>query len=447
AAEHGSWHLHVCALIVLEPVDGPIDAERIRESFVARLPLVPEFACRPQSTLGGLQRPTWEPMPDFDPRAQVHIVDLPHPADEAELYERFARIAAVRLDRSRPLWDLTIIRGYKGDQAALVFKAHHALVDGVTGMEIALLLLDPSPDAAQPDVVAPDVANLSPAQRALRVAGEAVRAPLRFARFGANVTRSLVGAATDAVTTPRAALPVVDAPHTPLNGDLSTERRFAVASTDFTRLSATKSAAGVTVNELFLAACGGALREYLETHGGAPDRPLVSAVPVSLHDETTTGAGSRVAWLFVALPTHLSNPMARVEFAHTASARAKALRQATAHHRGPTLGETVSPLALGLLARAGAGLGLGNRIPPGINVLISSVAGPATALYIGGARVASIYPMGPLLMNYGLNITALRYCDRFDVGVLSCPNRVDKPSLVAQQLANEFDVLAAAVGV
>ena len=95
---------------------------------------------------------------------------------------------------------------------------------------------------------------------------------------------------------------------------------------------------------------------------------------------------------------------------------------------------------------AGAGLGLGNRIPPGINVLVSSVPGPTAPLYIGGARVAAMYPMGPLLMNYGLNITALRYCDRFDVGVLSCPNRVDKPSLVAQQLANEFDVLSSAVG-
>ena len=446
AAEHGSWHLHVCALIVLEPVDGPIDAERIRESFVARLPLVPEFACRPRTTLGGLQRPTWEPMTDFDPHAQVHIVDLPHPADDAELHERFARIAATRLDRSRPLWDLTIFRGYEGNKAALVFKAHHALVDGVTGMELALLLLDLSPDAVQPDVEIPDTSTPSPANRALRVATEAARAPLRFARFGANMTRSLVGAATNVVAAPRAALPLLDAPHTPLNGDLSPERRFAVATTNFTRLSGTKSAAGVTVNELFLAACGGALREYLETHGGAPDRPLVSAVPVSLHDETTTGAGSRVAWLFVALPTHLSNPMARVEFAHDTSELAKSLRQATAHRAGPTFGETVSPIALGWFARAGGGLGLGNRIPPGINVLVSSVPGPTAPLYIGGARVAAMYPMGPLLMNYGLNITALRYCDRFDVGVLSCPNRVDKPSLVAQQLANEFDVLSAAVG-
>jgi WS/DGAT/MGAT family acyltransferase len=239
-------------------------------------------------------------------------------------------------------------------------------------------------------------------------------------------------------------LPLLDAPRTPLNGDLSTHRRFATATTDFAQLSATKSDAGVTVNEVLLAACGGALREYLATHGGVPSRPLVSAVPVSLHDETTTGAGSRVAWLFVALPTHLGDPIARIEFARASSNRAKDFRTAVAHSGGPTLGETVIPLGLQFLSRAGGSLGLGNRIPPGINLLVSSVRGPATPLYIAGARVTAIYPMGPLLMGYGLNITALRYGDRFDMGVLSDPERVDKPSLIAQYIANEFDVLAAA---
>ena len=124
--QYGSWHLHVCALIVLEPVDGPIDADRIRESFVARLPLVPEFGVPDALDPRRSSAAHLEPMTDFDPHAQVHTVDLPHPADDAELHERFPRIAATRLDRSRPLWDLTIFRGYEGNKAALVFKAPHA---------------------------------------------------------------------------------------------------------------------------------------------------------------------------------------------------------------------------------------------------------------------------------------------------------------------------------
>src|SRR4029078_12739237 len=123
---------------------------------------------------------------------------------------------------------------------------------------------------------------------------------------------------------------------------------------------------------------------------GVPDRPLVSAVPVSLHNDTTTGAGSRVAWLFVALPTHLADPLAPIELARNTSTRAKELRADVAHRSGPTLGETVNPLGLQLLARAGGGLRLGERMPPGINLLVSSVAGPATPLYTAGARVTAI---------------------------------------------------------
>jgi WS/DGAT/MGAT family acyltransferase len=209
------------------------------------------------------------------------------------------------------------------------------------------------------------------------------------------------------------------APRTSFNGTITGHRSVAYATVDLEEVKKVKNAFGVTVNDVVLALCAGALRQFLSDRGELPDNPLVAAVPVSVHERTDREQGSnKVSALFASLPTHLADPAARVFMI------AENNRLAKEHHHTidadmlQDWAQFSAATMFGLAVRAYSALRLAEKHPVVHNLVISNVPGPPMPLYLLGARITGLYPLGPVFHGAGLNITVLSNSGKVDVGLL-----------------------------
>jgi WS/DGAT/MGAT family acyltransferase len=238
------------------------------------------------------------------------------------------------------------------------------------------------------------------------------------------------------------------APRTSLNGPLTPHRRFAAARVDLERVKALRRAYDVKLNDIVLALCAGALRGYLEARDELPVTPLVAQCPVSLRgDDEHDNVGNKVGSLFASLATDIADPAQRVQAIHQSTMSAKEMQRALSVNRIMGLTETTPPGLVGLAARAYSFGGLGQAAPPPVNLVISNVPGPTMPLYLAGARLEAMYPMGPLLFDMGLNITVLSYCGSIDFGFIACPELIAEPSDIASRINDALDELEAAAGI
>jgi WS/DGAT/MGAT family acyltransferase len=349
-----------------------------------------------------------------------------------------AQIAAVPLDRSRPLWEMWVLEGLAEGRFALVVKLHHATLDGVAGVEqmVAFFDLEPVVEHGEPTLPEPE-APPSELELLTHAAVSRARSLLRAIPLAARTAGS-VRAVRDARRDTEAgvaATPLVT-PRTPLNDALTPARRVAFARLPLDDIKQVKGAlAGATVNDVVLAVCAGALRRYLDGRGELPDSPLVAACPVDVRSEAQLGqTGNRVSAMFCHLPTDVADPTERLVAAHRASLVAKEehgrfdpeVLQGWTEVADPT----ITPLLMDLYSRAG---GAARHRPP-VNLVISNVVGPPMPLYLAGAELVRAYPLGQLLEGIGLNITVMSYRDAIDLGFLG-----------AGDLVADLDDLAAAV--
>jgi WS/DGAT/MGAT family acyltransferase len=194
-----------------------------------------------------------------------------------------------------------------------------------------------------------------------------------------------------------------------------------VTALPLTEVRAVAKAWGLTINDVLMTLCAGAIRRWLDEAGELPDRPLVAAVPVALHDQEHR-AGNRVSAVFASLPTHLVDPSDRLEFVR------RIMRDAKATHadvRPDTLGalaEATPWNVVGLIFRAYSDLGLASRLPPAVNLVFSNVPGPPVPVYCGGAQLVGLYALGPIFDGTGLNVTFATCGDQIDVGIVTCPD-------------------------
>lgn len=449
-SETDSWHMHVSALLVLEPKsDDGFDTELFLDVLRSRLHRVPQFRWKLVTVPLGLDRPLWVNDPDFELRDHVRRVGCPGPGGPRELEELVGELIGMRLDRGRPLWEVWVIDGLIGGQVALLAKVHHALVDGVAGSELVQLLFDLGPDPVleEPEPWNPrvDLDSLPSATRLFGMGlGAVAGVPARVWQLGrtaAKQARTLAGfMARDEPPT----LPFLT-PRTPLNVELSPQRRFASASVDLDEVKELKNDFGVTVNDVVLALCAGSLRRYLLDEEALPELPLVAQVPVSTRtDADRQGDGTKVGAMFASLATHLENAGDRVRAIRASTVAAKEMRASLQEDRDLGITDALPPAAIMLATRALSASHLGARAPV-FNLIVSNVPGPNVPLYVAGSELASLYPMGPLLYGAGLNITIMSYRGALHFGFLGCRSAVPEPQRVADGVHLELKELHDAV--
>jgi WS/DGAT/MGAT family acyltransferase len=426
--ETPSAPLHVMGAVILEkssPVPGA-DYARLHAQIRQRLPALPVLSRKLVEVPLGLDHPLWTDDARFDLDAHVHRAALPAPGGESELWALIARLAEAPLPRDRPLWEMHVVEGLEGRRFALVVKIHHALVDGIGGAQILAGLLDRDPDGKRLIPVSPPCDDRRPADvlapSSLRLLADAAwglgKRPLRVVRqlaAGGGAGPRLVYKALRGGTT--------RAPHTRLNGPVTSKRVVATGSVSLDDVKLIKRAFGTTVNHVVLAACAGALRRYLASYGETPDAPLVAAVPMALGERNTGRVANSLSVLLVRLPVNEERADHRLAAAHEASREAMELQKAV----GPKLSdwaELATPALLAGAARIYHGLGLAAHHAPLHNLVISNVPGPTEPLYCAGSRVRACHPFGPIYNGWGLNLTVMSYAGRLDLGAIACAGRV-----------------------
>ena len=239
---------------------------------------------------------------------------------------------------------------------------------------------------------------------------------------------------------------VVNVPRTSFNGQIGPGRAFAFASISLDDVKALKTELEVKVNDVVLALCGTAIRDYLIDRGELPDKPLVSGVPVSTRADGDTAMDNQIATMFVSLATDIEDPIERLEATYRSSQASKEMTDAVRAKSIQSIGETAPPLLLNLATRAAYDLELLSRVPASVNTLISNVPGPPIPLYTCGARVTGIFSTSVILEGMGLNITLLSYMDRIDFGLHVDPELVSDPWQIAEAIPLALAELLKAAG-
>jgi len=435
-AEAREKPMHVAGLQLFRLPDGadPNFVGELHRMAVRSSDVHPRLGRRATRSFGGLGPWGWEPDPRLDLEYHVRHSALPQPGRVRELLALISRLHGTLLDRNRPLWEAHLIEGLAGGRFATYTKVHHGLIDGVAAMKLLERALSTDADEmgrGSPWATPPSWDTLR-GRRGGSGGGFGPAALVEGVQGAAGAatqgTRAVVGAsiaATRAFLTAfqdqAQALPY-QAPRSPLNVPITGARRIAAQSWELERLAAVRAATGATLNDVFMAMCGGALRAYLDELGELPDQPLVSMVPVSLREDGDEDTGNAVGVILCNLGTHLADPEERLELIRRSMRQGK-LAMKGLDATGVMLLSALSfaPLALGPLFRFEA-----LRKPP-FNIVISNVPGPKERLYWNGVELLGTYPVSILTDGQALNITVTTYAGSLEVGIVG--DRQALPSL------------------
>ena len=413
--EHPGAPIHVGAVATFEAAPlldarGRLRLADIRGRVAARLDPLPRLRRRLAEVPFELGRPCWVDDPDFDVARHVRADALPPPGDEATLRRVAGDLQSQVLPRDRPLWDLVFLTGLDGGRVGLVERVHHALVDGVSGVDLATILLDLEPDAPAsrpapwspgpppdgPALVATSLAELAEAPgRAAQALAGAARHPAGVVRGIRTVAGGLGSALVDGAL----------APTSSLNGALEGGRRLAWVRAEVEDLRTAGRAAGATLNDVVLAAVAGGLR-WLLLGRGEPlpaDAELKVLVPVSLRRADEHGRlGNRVGAVFVPLPVGIGDPRRRLDAVAAATRRRKSRPEAEATALVLGAADALPPVA----ARWLSGAVTHQRL---VNLVVTNVPGPPVPLYAAGARLLEAFPVVPLGANLTVGVAVLSY--------------------------------------
>ena len=452
--ETPSSHMHVAGLMILDPSSaaGGVTLEKVKEVYGARLHLALPFRRRLVEVPFGLHHPLWIEDPDFDIDYHIRATALPAPGGPEQLATLVGRLSAIPLDRSRPLWEVWVIEGLADGNIAVLTKVHHAAIDGASGNELTVALLDLTPEIAEhvpdeewvPDRIPSDVELLSYAGSSL------ARQPVRVAKALGKTAGAALALRRRNREVPDLAPPPspFSAPRTSFNTAITPRRSFAFTSVSLPVAKAVKNATGSTLNDVVLALCAGALRGYLDDQGEHPNGPLVAMVPVSVRTEDQKGAmGNQVASMFASLATDIADPLERLAVIHECMAEVKVQQKAIGADTLGDWAEFAAPALVGRAARLYSRTKMADRHRPLFNVTISNVPGPAFPLYSIGAHMVANYPVGPIMDGGGLNMTVMSYLDRLDFGLQACPDVLPDIWSLAEGLQVALDELVAATGV
>jgi WS/DGAT/MGAT family acyltransferase len=432
---------HVAGLAILDTsttASGALTCADIQALIAERLPLLPPLRWRLREVPLGLDYPYWVDDIDFDLDFHVRELALPAPGSDAQHAEQVARITSRPLDRARPLWELYLLSGLESGHTAMLTKIHHALIDGMSGAEIMGLLLDLEPEGRNVPVPArwgdedPPPGDL----------GMLARGIAGLSRYPVRALRSLPAAVPNIEETPFSALPGVGtisrlakalgggngavarerlvAPRTSFNGRVSAHRRFTFGQLALDDVKAVKNAHGVTVNDVVVTLCAGAVRRWLIEHGELPAEPLVAQIPVSVRTDQQVGTyGNRIMLMSAPLFTDEADPVRRLERTHDALGVMKERHRALPATLLQDANHFIPPAVFSRAARLTFSLATSRPGRPTWNLVISNVPGPQLPLYCAGARLVANYPVSVITDGMGLNITVMSYCGSLDFGIVA----------------------------
>lgn len=434
--ESPAAHMHVGWLSVVDLPEGAerLTADALRERVAGRLHLAPRFRQRVVHVALGVTEPVWRDDPGFVLGEHVREAADDREVDSRDLQRLAEEFFSVPLDRERPLWEILVVPRMVRGRAAVLGKVHHAMVDGVAAVELGVLLFDLAPDAApaEPQDWAPApaagptrLAVESVADTALeqfRAAGRLARvSPGRSIRIADTMRRAAISLAEDALN---------PAPPSYLNVDIGPRRTLATHAIALERLMAIKRAHGVSLNDLVLAVCAGALRSFARDRGDVPE-DLRVMVPVNVRAEGQSG-GNRITFAFVELPVGAETPEGRLRRVVAQTSELKT--------SGRIAGSSMLLQGLGALPEPlkdrAARLAASPRL---YNLTISNVPGPRMPLYAAGGRVRSIFPVIPIPDRHALAIGVLTYDEHAHFALYADPEALPDARRLASLLDDALD--------
>lgn len=442
--------MHVMGVLLLDTSTAPdgYSFEKVRGLLESRIHLMPAFRRRLVSVPFGLAHPVWIEDGDFDLDNHLRRIGAPPPGDLRALERVVGDVAGRTLDRSKPLWEMWVVEGLSDERAAVVTKIHHSAIDGTSGADVMIHLLDLTPEIAAPsppeeaflgEPVPSDVRLLRGALAAQ--AGVPLRAARAVGKLAGNALRTARSYAS--ASTRASAPPPFSAPRTRFSGALSSKRAVAFGGASLDDLKEIKAAFDGKVNDVVLAIATHSLRGYLEWLDELPDRPLVAASPISIRAEVTDGreSANQVSNMLVPLPVHLKDPARQLRAIIESTKRSKELANAIGAETLMDWAEFLAPRLFTTGMRLYSSMRLGDVHRPALNVIVSNVPGPPVPLYSAGARILAIYPMGPLMPGAGINITVLSNMGNVDFGVIADAETVPEVWRIADGLRDGVDAL------
>jgi WS/DGAT/MGAT family acyltransferase len=442
--EGPSSHMHIGAVLVFE--GPPPDFEDYLDHVRGRLHLVPRYRQKLATPPLETGRPLWVDDPTFNLEYHVRHTGLPSPGTEQQLFLLASRIASQPLDRSKPLWESWLVEGLEGDRFALIFKTHHSLVDGVSGVDLATVLFDLSPEAQEPPTdLEPWQPHREPSAAELVAAG---------VRGAARTTAELVARALAAVTHPESTFSVLrdaaegigeivwaglnPAPETPLNVETGPHRRFAVVRQDLETYKEIKDALGGTVNDVVLTVVSGALAGWLRSRGVRTEGLEMRAlVPVSVRTAGDQGSlGNRLTVMRGPLPVYIRDPLARLRFVRKAMDGLKESKQAVGAATLAAVNNLAPPTILAQASR----LNFSTRL---FNLLVTNIPGPQLPLYVLGRKLEDLFPVAFLPEHHALAVAIMSYNGSIDYGLLGDYDALPDIDVIAEGIEASLQELLA----
>jgi diacylglycerol O-acyltransferase len=445
--EGRSSHMHIGGVLIFEGLSPAF--EDFLDHVRSRLHLVPRYRQKLATPPLETGRPLWVDDPDFNLEYHVRHTALPPPGTEDQLFLLTSRIASQQLDRSKPLWEHWLVEGLEGDRFALISKTHHALVDGISGVDLASVLFD-----LQREPQVQDATDLepwrpepepSPAQMVLAGARGAVTTTASL------VTRALL-AATRPTTSMQLARDVLEglgelvwaglnpAPETPLNVPIGPHRRYAVVRQQLADYKEIKDALGGTVNDVVLTVVSGALGQWLRSRGVRTEGLEMRAlVPVSVRTTDQRGSlGNKLTVMRAPLPVYIDDPVSRLRFIRAAMDGLKESKQAV----GAATMAAVNSLAPPTILAQASRLNFSTRL---FNLLVTNVPGPQLPLYLLGRELRDLFPVAFLPDDHALAVAIMSYNGGLDYGLLGDYDAMPDIDVVADGIeASLAELLAAA---
>ncbi len=417
--ERENSHMHVGAVVILE--GPPPSREEFSEHIEARLHLVPRYRQKLSFPRFEMGRPLWIDDPRFNLEYHVRHTALPAPGSLEQLRQLAGRVFSQRLDRSKPLWEIWLAQGLEDDRFALISKTHHALVDGVSGVDIATVLFDltavpaeppepdtawvPAPEPSQAELLGEGVKGLLGTPQ--RLAGQAIAAAGNPGRTLGSVREAAEGLGEVAWAG------LNPAPSVPLNVPIGPHRRLFWTESRLDDFKAVKNALGGTVNDVFLAVVAGGLARWLRSRGVRTEGlELSGLVPVSIRTDDQRGdLGNQITALRGPLPVYADDPVERLQIVRRAMEGVKESKQALGAEVISSLEDFAPPTLLAVASR----LNFSTRL---FNVIVTNVPGPQFPLYLMGREMLQIVPVAFLPQDHALAIAAMSYNGKLDLGLL-----------------------------
>ncbi|BCH32209.1 diacylglycerol O-acyltransferase [Mesorhizobium sp. L-8-10] len=448
--------MHVAGLHIYEP---PAELpgsffHHFRDFFLSRMHLAPVFEKKLARTVLELDHPGWVDAGEMDLDYHIKRATLPAPGSFAQLEQMVGELHAVPLDRSRPLWQITVIDGLGDGNVAVYSKMHHAAIDGGAGMAIAAALFDMSPEPRKVKPPEPKKPTRKPTieERAILGINDAVQNVMRQQLKAMEAIPQMLGTVTDMLLPKKSesggglpGIPDVLAPKTPFNVTITSQRSFAAREMSLTDAKFVAKATGAKINDVVMAICAGALRPYLSERKALPKRPLVAFVPISLRKPGDAEASNQVFGMLCPIATEIADPLERLQAIRRTAGDSKALAGTVKDVSPKDYTLLGAPILLPGLAQLYGRIGLADVMPSTTNLTISNVAGPPFPLYCAGARILALYPVSIPVHGIALNITVQSYLDKLDFGITADKRAVPDAAKLADLLVAALAELKSAV--